>query len=215
MTVRFAEAELELHAHGAIYWPAEEMLLVSDLHLEKASFLARFGSPLPHYDTRDTLMRLEALIQHYKPRQLICLGDSFHDRNAHQRLQEKERELLTRLVNTVEIWRWILGNHDAALAGSLEGHATVQHQCRNILLTHEPEASPLAQIIGHYHPKARLSLGGLRVSGKCFMLAERLLIMPSFGSFTGGLDSEDEVFSGLNPTPFSRFLMYRGHLWRI
>ncbi len=214
-TVRFAGEELELHAGGALYWPAENMLIVSDLHLEKASFLARFGAAIPQYDTLDTLMRLDALLHHYQPSHVVCLGDSFHDRNAHHRMPEQEHAYLKTLMQRVKAWHWVLGNHDVALANTLEGNVIINYICRTILLSHEPDASPLAQIIGHYHPKARLSLGGRRVNGKCFMLAEKLLIMPAFGSFTGGLDSGHEALTALSPTPFSRYLVYREAIWKI
>ncbi len=47
---------------GALYVPDFEALLVADLHLEKASNLARRGVHLPPYDTRASLMQLEAVI---------------------------------------------------------------------------------------------------------------------------------------------------------
>ncbi|TMJ37582.1 MAG: phosphoesterase, partial [Alphaproteobacteria bacterium] len=43
---------------GALYVPDFEALLVADLHLEKASSLARRGVHLPPYDTRATLEHL-------------------------------------------------------------------------------------------------------------------------------------------------------------
>lgn len=214
-TITFAGAELELHADGALYWPAEDMLIVSDLHLEKASFLARFGSALPHYDTLDTLMRLDKLLHHYRPRQVVALGDSFHDADAFRRLPETERAYLHQLVARVDTWHWILGNHDTALSHALHGEMQVNHRCADILLTHEPEDHPLPQIIGHYHPKMRVSLGGRGVSGKCFLLAEKLLIMPSFGSFTGGLNCRDAAITCLSPTPFQHYLLYNQKIWQL
>ena len=43
------------HKFGALYWPAEKALIVSDLHLEKGSAFAARGQMLPPYDTRETL----------------------------------------------------------------------------------------------------------------------------------------------------------------
>ncbi len=39
----FAGEELCFVDGRALYWPRENALLVADLHLEKASFFARFG----------------------------------------------------------------------------------------------------------------------------------------------------------------------------
>src|SRR5690606_15544310 len=50
----FAGEELALTSAQALYWPRERALLVADLHLEKASFYARHGQPLPPYDSRET-----------------------------------------------------------------------------------------------------------------------------------------------------------------
>ena len=46
---------------GALHWRAEALLTVSDLHFGKSERLARRGgSLLPPYETRETLLRLEA-----------------------------------------------------------------------------------------------------------------------------------------------------------
>ena len=42
-------------AAGALYWEAEDTLLVADLHLEKGAAFAARGMMLPPYDTRSTL----------------------------------------------------------------------------------------------------------------------------------------------------------------
>jgi metallophosphoesterase superfamily enzyme len=67
---------------GALFWPAERVAVVADLHLEKASAAARQGHLLPPWDTRATLDRLALLLRRLKPRTVIALGDSFHDPKA-------------------------------------------------------------------------------------------------------------------------------------
>src|SRR5882757_6651553 len=71
---------------GALFWEDEGLLVVSDLHLEKGSSFAARGVLLPPYDTVATLSRLAAVIARHDPRMVIALGDSFHDRRAHERL---------------------------------------------------------------------------------------------------------------------------------
>ena len=46
---------------------------------------------VPPYDTAATLLRLQAVIDHYRPRIVISLGDSFHDRDGAARLPEAIR----------------------------------------------------------------------------------------------------------------------------
>lgn len=191
--VQFHGVELWLDPHGVVWVPQHGTLIASDLHFEKGSFLARHGSLIPPYDTQDTLERLEKLLQHYAPQQLVLLGDSFHDRAAWLRLDDTLRDrivALTRAVPTV----WVEGNHDAALQAHGLGQFVAQYRLGNVLLVHEPSNADAPQMIGHYHPKVRLSVGAGKVSGRCFVHTERLFVMPSFGSYTGGLDVRSAAF---------------------
>src|ERR1700688_841466 len=78
-TLTVGSVSLVADQTGAIFWPEEGLLAVADLHLEKGSSYARRGVLLPPYDTAATLARLARLIQHYAPRVVVVLGDSFHD----------------------------------------------------------------------------------------------------------------------------------------
>src|SRR6202161_2003534 len=79
---------------GALFWEEQSLLVVSDLHLKKGSSFAARGVLLPPYDTAATLSRLAAVMARYDPRMVIALGDSFHDRDAHQRLAAGDREAI-------------------------------------------------------------------------------------------------------------------------
>src|SRR3954469_24506087 len=90
---------VSLHADlsGALFWEEQRLLVVSDLHLEKGSSFASRGVLLPPFDTVATLGRLAAVISRHDPRTIIALGDSFHDRTAHERLADSDREALAAL----------------------------------------------------------------------------------------------------------------------
>src|SRR5690348_8178529 len=96
---------------GALFWDEQSLLVVSDLHLEKGSSFATRGILLPPYDTVATLNRLAAVIARHDPRMVIALGDSFHDREAHERLSHTDRRALSALQARRD-WIWISGNHD-------------------------------------------------------------------------------------------------------
>src|SRR3954466_2733712 len=85
-------------ADGALYWPERHALLVADLHLEKASWFARFGQFLPPYDSHATLTALADQVERTGATRLYCLGDSFHDRFGCDRLPATARELLSQLT---------------------------------------------------------------------------------------------------------------------
>ena len=208
--INFAGQRMVLDAGLGLYWPAQKTLVVSDLHLEKATFLTQFGSPLAPYDTLDTLQRLEILVAKYRPKSLIFLGDSFHDCKAWERLEETARHQLLSICASVAKCHLVEGNHDLGLIAGNAPIFTDAVEQDGIIFRHEPCDGPLPQVIGHFHPKLRTSLHGHSLTGKCFAVNQHLLIMPAFGTFTGGLDMRDQVFSDLaGDAPFKTYIVYR------
>jgi DNA ligase-associated metallophosphoesterase len=186
---------------GALHWPAQEALLVADLHLEKASWFARLGQFLPPYDSQATLAALAAQVERTGVKRLYCLGDSFHDRFGCDRLPAAARDLLLSLTSRLE-WHWVLGNHDPGFADHCGGTLAEELLVGGIVLRHEAvqdEGRP--EMSGHYHPKLRLTVKGRHVSRRCFVLSETKMILPAFGSLTGGLDaSHPEILRRMGPS---------------
>jgi DNA ligase-associated metallophosphoesterase len=181
----------EIAGEAALYWRAQEALLVSDLHLEKASAFALFGQMLPPYDSVSTLQDIAALCSRYSPAKIISLGDNFHDDDGEQRLAEDAAALLGDLTRETE-WIWITGNHDRAVSGIWGGKALDALTLSGITLRHEAKADdPHPEISGHFHPKFRQILRGRMVKRRCFVKTPRKIIMPAFGALTGGLDVQD------------------------
>ena len=181
---------------GALFWPAQKALLVADLHLEKASWFARLGQFLPPYDSHATLSGLAAVVERTGAFRLFCLGDSFHDRFGCDRLPANARELLTELTHRLE-WTWIVGNHDPGFADHCGGTLVDEIEVAGIMLRHEAVRNdPRAEMSGHYHPKLRLQLKGRRVSRRCFVVSRTKMILPAFGSLTGGLDAHHPEILG-------------------
>ena len=185
----FADKLFQASPEGAVYWPSERAMLVADLHLEKASWFARLGQMLPPYDSLATLHALEAEIERTCAERLYCLGDSFHDRFGCERLPDPARELLLRLTSRID-WVWIVGNHDSGFVDLCGGRIEEECDVAGVILRHEADANePRPEISGHFHPKMRLSLKGRNVSRRCFVASTTKLILPAYGSFTGGLDA--------------------------
>ncbi|MBT1451197.1 ligase-associated DNA damage response endonuclease PdeM [Glaciecola sp. XM2] len=214
--VNFAQYRMVLDGRGVLYWPKHDVLVFSDLHFEKGSFLTQFAHPLPRFDTKETIHRMMGLVQQYQPKKVICLGDSFHDGNAGKRIERKEIEAINTLVEGVEQWIWILGNHDPDIPEQLLGTRNHHLILDGILFVHEPEvleqyAHCHAQVVGHYHPKTRYRLVNQYVSGKSFCVGETLLLMPAFGKYTGGLSSDDPVIKKLFGNASPQILMSYHH----
>jgi len=192
----FAGETFQATADGALFWPARNALLVADLHLEKASWFARLGQFLPPYDSHATLSALAAVIDQTGATSLYCLGDSFHDRFGCDRLPVNARALLAGLTARLD-WVWIVGNHDPGFADHCGGRIEDEIEIAGITLRHEAvRADCRPEISGHYHPKLRVNVRGRRVSRRCFVLSASKLIMPAFGSLTGGLDAHHPEIIG-------------------
>ena len=196
----FAGETFAATADGALFWPAQSALLVADLHLEKASWFARLGQFLPPYDSHATLTALAGEVERTGATRLFCLGDSFHDRFGCDRLPANARELLIALTSGLD-WTWIVGNHDPGFADHCGGRLADQVEIAGIILRHEAvRGEPRPEMSGHYHPKLRVSLKGRRVSRRCFVVSPTKLILPAFGSLTGGLDAHHpEIIGSVGP----------------
>lgn len=174
---------------GALFWPARRALLVADLHFEKASWFARFGQMLPPYDSLATLADLTALVAATEARELWCLGDSFHDSAGSERLPVRAVELLRALTARLD-WVWVTGNHDHALADPFGGRIVEEAVIDGLILRHEADpGDPRPELSGHFHPKLRVAIRGRNVARRCFVASATKLILPAFGSLTGGLDA--------------------------
>ncbi len=185
----FAGKELLTQSDGALFWPARNALLVADLHLEKASWFARIGQFLPPYDSLATLQALEKVVDATGASTLYCLGDSFHDRFGCDRLPADARDLLTSLTARLA-WVWITGNHDSGFIDHCGGRIVEEIAVDGIMLRHEADrADPQPEMSGHFHPKLRVQMRGRHVSRRCFVASPSKLILPAFGSLTGGLDA--------------------------
>ncbi len=185
---------------GALYWPSEDALIVADLHLEKGSAFAARGQMLPPYDTRETLAKLAAAIDRYDAATVIALGDSLHDVAASDRMDAQSRETL-RIMQSDREWIWVTGNHDPTIPHALGGHTLGELTVEGITLRHEPKPGRVThEISGHMHPAARIYLNGYSIRRPCFVGNGLRLVVPAFGTYTGGLNILDEAFEPLFST---------------
>jgi DNA ligase-associated metallophosphoesterase len=183
---------------GALHIPGEAALCVSDLHLGKSDRIARRGGGLlPPYEARETLARLEADIFATNARQVICLGDSFDDLAAQDSLGEAERLWLARL-QAGRRWIWIEGNHDPGPV-ELGGSHLAEMRLGALVYRHIAQKGAEGEVSGHYHPKHRVS--GAGPARAAFIYDQRRLILPAYGTYTGGLSTTDPAISALFKRP--------------
>ncbi|MEM9708119.1 MAG: ligase-associated DNA damage response endonuclease PdeM [Pseudomonadota bacterium] len=193
----FQGAALEALPSGALHWAEAGLLCVSDLHLCKSERMARRGGELlPPYDTRDTLARLDQDIAQTGAKIVVCLGDSFDDPWAAASLDEGDRLWLARL-QAGRRWVWIEGNHDPGALG-LGGEYRASLSEGPLIFRHIAcERGDPGEVSGHYHPKARISARGKTMTRACFLTDGVRLMLPAYGTYTGGLSWTDPALRKL------------------
>jgi len=176
--------------------PASRTLLVADLHLGKAATFRRAGIPVPEGSAQRDLERLEQLVRGYNVRRLIVLGDLFHAKGGcTPQVFAEFAELRARVADTAVVL--VLGNHDRAI-GRLPASLGID-ACLPALdeppfhFVHEPATDittsncDLFTVAGHLHPTVSIrSPSGDRLADRCFVAETSVLVLPAFGSFTGG-----------------------------
>ncbi|NNE51008.1 MAG: ligase-associated DNA damage response endonuclease PdeM [Sulfitobacter sp.] len=191
-----AGAQLQALGSGALWWAQESLLCVSDLHLGKSERIARRGgATLPPYDTRDTLTRLAADIARTQARTVVCLGDSFDDLGAAEALPEEERLWVARL-QAGRRWVWIEGNHDPGPV-DLGGSHLAELPLSPLFFRHIALPGASGEVSGHFHPKVSVAARSRRITRPAFLIDSDRLILPAYGTYTGGLDSRSPVLAQL------------------
>ena len=189
----FAGERILLLPERALFFPAENTLIVADLHWGKAAAFRADYVPVPTGTTASDLTRLSAAVQSTGAERVVILGDLLHARKGRQE----------GTFNTIANWRkdnksldvvLVRGNHDE-LAG--DPPSTLGINCRDAPLhigpftcVHDPEDDFVDGAIvmaGHLHPSIALTgRARERVRLPCFVFSDTLAILPAFSSFTGG-----------------------------
>jgi DNA ligase-associated metallophosphoesterase len=193
-----ATADILLLPGRAAWMPATRTLLAADLHLGKAATFRRAGIPVPEGSAQRDLTRLAGLVRDMAAARLVVLGDLFHAKSGCTEQVFAEFTSMRRTIPDTEV-ALVVGNHDRAV-GRLPPDLGIDSCLRSLdeppfHFVHEP-ATPLPDldhdrrcftIAGHLHPTVVIGVpGGDRLTDRCFVAEPELLVLPAFGSFTGG-----------------------------
>ena len=181
---------------GALYWPAQALLAVSDLHFGKSERrVRRGGMALPPYEVQETLTRLQSDLDATRASTVICLGDSFDDLAASDGLPDDARLWIARL-QAGRRWIWAEGNHDPGPV-DLGGTHLAELRLPPLTFRHIADPAATAEVSGHYHPKAQIRTRAGSISRPAFLIDAARVILPAYGTYTGGLRSTDAALDRL------------------
>ena len=205
--IDFANQKFDLMFEGSIYWVNKKILILADLHLEKGSYFHSKGQFISPYDTIESIRKLELCIEKTNPSKIIFLGDTFHDKYSIKRMDSSNIKRLKRIFNNFECFL-IKGNHDEDLISdflSFNDYIMINE----IVFTHKKDHSKRFEISGHFHPIAFFNYKGIKIKNKCFIFTKNKIILPSFGTFTGGMNVKEINFEIENKKEINIFMIMK------
>lgn len=179
-----------LLAEKALYWPAQKMLVVADIHFGKAASFRAQGVPVPRGTTSQNLASLDALMAVHDIGHIMFLGDFLHARAAHA-TATLAAMLAWRLRHPALKLTLVRGNHDRH-AGDPAASLAIEmvdepYAMAPLSFCHHPDiVTEGYALAGHIHPSFLLATRFDALRLPCFVVGAQRMILPSFGAFTGG-----------------------------
>lgn len=176
----------DLHA---MYWPSQETLFITDLHLGKVTHFRNAGMAIPNKIIQADYQRLDKLMNRYSISRWICLGDLFHSH------WNEEHPLFMQWRKSYPHVEWILieGNHDRYIKSHYAELEMAVYQSLDLqpfFLIHDWDKIDIPSnryaLSGHLHPSVRLyGKGKQQIKLPCFWFQPNGAYLPAFGQFTG------------------------------
>ncbi len=189
MRIKVKDEELILDKERAIYFPQQQLLAISDLHLGKAAHFRKAGLQVPSTLAQSDLSRLQMLIKKYEPTTLLINGDMFHH-DINTDIDDFEK---WRIAHSALKFVLVKGNHDKLNEVHYQKLGISVYDpsfsTSKFCFIHEAlscKKTALYPISGHIHP-------GVSIIGKakqrlrlpCFYFGNDFAVMPAFSAFTG------------------------------
>ena len=204
---------------GSIYITELAILLISDLHIGKSYSCAKNGNFLPPFEIDETIEKIKSIVDFYNPKKIISLGDSFHEASTLEIIDKIYIKNLNKIFKEREVI-FIDGNHDAELKSKEKINATFKDSLKldNFNFTHIKNSKiidNLFEFSGHFHPKVSIISNRVTYSFKCFVLGKNFCILPSFGTYTGGLNINSNTLKKIIPQEKTVIALGKNHLIEI
>jgi DNA ligase-associated metallophosphoesterase len=170
----------------AVYRPEKSQLIISDIHLGKATHFRKMGIAMPQQSHLKDIDTLNFLLRKFQPESCVLLGDLFH--SDYNREWLWFRSLLAEF--SAVRFTLIEGNHDMLPDAAYKIPNLVRADFieeAHFIFSHHPLADQSKlNICGHVHPGIELSgYAKQYIKLPCFYLSKSHFILPAFGNLTG------------------------------
>ncbi|MEM3851755.1 MAG: metallophosphoesterase [Methanomassiliicoccales archaeon] len=221
-----------LSALSCAYFPSQETVCISDLHLGYELYMESEGVFLPRLQVKLEMERMENILQHYRPARIVINGDLKQEfgRSSPQEWIEIRRLFEFLLSKTKVVV--VRGNHDnylLSIASKFDIGVVDSYKAGDILFAHgdilidRKDAALI--VIGHEHPAIRVrDAVGAQVKFPAFLYlaSTNVLVLPAFSPFAAGVDaiSESETFMSpflhsMEPNTTAVFAIAGGEIRRV
>jgi DNA ligase-associated metallophosphoesterase len=209
--VEFGGIKMVLTNAAALYIPDLQALVLADIHIGKSSHFQKHGIAIPNTVLENDLSKLEILIHHFNPKQVIVVGDMFHAENNSEIQQFKDWKARFSAFT----FSLVKGNHDRYYHSIykdldvevIQNELTVEGVTFIHNLDHYKGEG--CTISGHLHPGVLVQAKARqRIKLPCFAMSHQHLILPAFSEFTGlntRLDNNTFKFYAYTETGFFEF----------
>ncbi len=184
----------------SLYLKKEKILIISDIHLGYEESLIHQGYLIPRHQYKDTLERLNIILEKTKPKIVIINGDLKHQFGSI--LNQEYKDSINFLEFLKKNYKVILikGNHDKILnviAEKVNLKTQLFYNTNNTYIFHGdfiPKdlffTNSKTIIIGHDHPSITLEKNRRFEKYKCFLKGKykdkSLIVIPSFNTLAIG-----------------------------
>ena len=213
--LNFGNHKLLLYPNGELYWSDQKTVVVSDLHLEKGSFYATSNQFIPPYDTIETLRKLQRFLNQNCVEKIIFLGDLVHDSDGFSRISDDALKLFNEILKNREAILTV-GNHDKNFKyNDYCLKFCDEYRIEDIYFRHQPNNTNDLQIFGHFHPKIVMKIMDKKLSKKCFISNKEKILMPAYGTLTGGLEINSSPIKDLFFDSFTTFPINDNKIFKL
>ena len=186
----------------ALYLKKEQVLIIGDIHLGYEESLSQQGILVPRFQLKETIKRLEKILNKLKIKEVVITGDLKHEFG--KILHTESRDTLEFLDFLLKKYKLVIikGNHDTILSYIAQKRSIELKQyykIKDIFVCHGDKIienldffSSKTIIMGHEHPAISISKNSRTETFKCYLVGKykdkELIVMPSFNVLIAGSD---------------------------